>query len=252
MILTNKLSKAFHYLTLSSFLLPFFYDGCGPDAGGQPYGPGFGPSPEEKFAMEKAKSDSILAIKKDSLETFKFVIINNTDDTNAEDEKVKWISNENIINDYVSNSKQIYTKIENNSGYDSDDKTGLSQRLSKRFPFIAPILISREYTRTGLGMVIDTVPYLSIFSIFIALLLICISLLIKFIEKSAQVTIVILELISLIALFITQPVYFITYAKLWGFWVATTLACILVIYDLFVIIMNKKKVNRKQIKESSP
>ena len=202
--------------------------------------------------MEKAKSDSILAGKKDSLETYKFVIFNNIDDTNTEKDKVIWISNEKINNDYVLNSKQIYTKIENNTGYDSDDKTGLSQRLSKRFPIIAPIFISRECTRTGLGMVVDTIPYLSIFSIFIALLLICISLLIKFIEKSAQVTIVILELIALIALFKTQPVYFITYVKLWGFWVATSLVCILVLFDTIIIFINKKKGNRKQIKEGSP
>jgi len=74
-------------------------------------------------------------------------------------------------------------------------------------------------------------------------LLLIISLIIKFMEPDARKTIVLIEIIALLFLYNAEP-YTWSSEKLWGFKVCVTSLVILIIYDFYIIkLTNNKKLD---------
>lgn len=204
MIKHFKFSKGLHWITFCCFFLPFFYTGCGP-------------SYKEKEAAEKAKQDSAATITSNSVKEPKDSLTAKSFD--------------------ITYNKQI-ASLSADTISKTETKTP-SQKIVNEFKILRPVLIPKEDTYTGIATVIDSIPFIAYFAIFISFLFLIISLIIKFIEKNARKTIVLLDVLTIIFLFISTP-YSWNSEKLWGFWVATTFTIVLTIYDFYIIRHIKK------------
>ena len=114
-----------------------------------------------------------------------------------------------------------------------EDKTP-AEYLSNNFSFLRPILMPIEYTYSGLGTIINTMFFIRIFSIVISILLLILSLLVKFIENKARKTIVLLDALAFVFLVIAIPAT-LGYEILWGFWVAVIFSLALTLYDFYIL-----------------
>ena len=206
----NKYSRLLHIATIFCFLLPFFYNGCNMVS-----------AADKKKAEDKRIQDSIENV------------CRSIDSLNALKSYADFIKSDTAQNDTIK--KQILKVIS-----DTADKKSqyLSEEVAKEYKFLKPILIPNENIHTGLATVIDTFPYITNFSIFISLLLLIISLTIKFIDVNSKKSIGLLDILSLIFLSITQSGFF-TSQTLWGFGVCLTVLILLTIYDLYLIWLEK-------------
>ncbi|MFN8437845.1 MAG: hypothetical protein U0V72_09405 [Cytophagales bacterium] len=118
----------------------------------------------------------------------------------------------------------------------------LSQKISIWSPFFKPILIPQTDTFTGLAMLIDSVANIQYFSFFLFWFLLCLSLLIKFIERNAFKVILLLDTLSLIFLLLAKPVAF-EFHRLYGVWVTIGFLLILIIIDSFIL---KNEIKRSK------
>lgn len=202
-----KYSRSLHWVTLCCFLFPFFYTGCGPSA-------------EEKLAMEKTKQDSISA---DSIQQGGIYT-----------KSVDTIIQKNItqVNTSKEQGQSLSLQVDNPPSSGKTTIT-LSQNISNKNSFLRSLLIPKADTYTGIATVMDIIPYTSFLAIFISLLFLIISLVVKFIDKGAKKAIVLLDFIALIFLCISEP-FSLGSEKLWGFWVAVTFTLALTIYDLYI------------------
>ncbi len=209
-------SKRLHWATLCCFLFPFFYTGCGPSA-------------EDKATMEKAKQDSIAAVtgqtETESPDSAKTTILDST-----KHEEIAEV-------DTSTEQTSILQPDTTTSKTEKESKTP-SQKISNQLGFLRPILVPKQDTYTGVATVIDGIPFIPYFSIFISFLFLIISLVVKFIDSNARKTIVLLDILALISLFVSQP-YSFDSEKLWGFWVAMTFVFALSVYDIYVIRRSK-------------
>jgi len=128
--------------------------------------------------------------------------------------------------------------IYSNNTKESDN---ISQELSYQYPFLKPILIPKKDTFTGLAILIDTSFYIPLFATFVSFLLLLIGLVAKFIDAKAKVTILLLDLVSLLFLFIAEPNLWVT-KNLWGYWLAIGFIIGLSVYDFYVIRFNKTRI----------
>jgi len=208
-----KFSKRLHWATLCCFLLPFFYTGCGL-------------SSEEKARAEKSKQDSIAAAT---------VNVNNTLIKPAD----TTIQN-NIPQKDTSNTQVSIVHPDTTTSKSEKESKSPSEKISTKFEFLRPLLIPKEDTYTGLATVIDSVPFICFFSVFICLLFLVISLTVKFIDLSARKTIVLLDTFASIFFFIARP-YSWDSEKLWGYWVALAFITVLTIYDFYIIKLSRAR-----------
>ena len=210
-------------------MLPFFYfNGCGP-------------SPEEKAAHEKAKQDSIAAANKYK-ESGLQENTTKTKDT---------IGNVSIANTDTSNVNVPPADTENHNTLPTKDAGTPSEKLIEKQPLLKHILIPKEYTHTGLAVIVDSFMIVIFSALFISFFLLIISLVIKFMERDARKTIVMLDIFAAFFLLISAP-YSWDSKTLWGFWVCFTVIIILSIYDLWISIKFIRELKKLKSDNSLP
>ncbi len=219
-------SKILHIIVLLCFLLPFFYTGCGP-------------SKEEKAQREKAKQDSVEALQKAGLGAI-------TDKTSTKDS----LQHDSVVEPRMTLMDEVSKPIENTSIENAEEKR-LSEVISDNYPFLRPILIPKPDTFTGLGEVINSVYYIPFYAILISFLLLLLGLLIKFIDKHATLTLIILDFLALVFLYFSRTPTFVC-DVLWGYWVTFSFIVLLLLYDTFIILKNKRKNKSHAPLASSP
>ncbi len=157
------------------------------------------------------------------------------------------ISNIETIDSSVDSSKlsnEPKETIDKTDNSRKDDKEEMpSQIISREYPFLRLILVSKKDTFSGLAMLIDTGKYVTAFSIFLYVLLSILGLIVKYIDRNAIKPIVIIETLSLLCLIISRPISY-NCEILWGFWIAVVLVSISTIFDIYVftkVLENKSK-----------
>ncbi len=208
-------SKILHILVLLCFLLPFFYTGCGP-------------SKEEKAQRERAKQDSVEALQKAGLGAI-------TDKIPIKDS----LQHDSVVEPRMTLMDEVSKPTENTSKEDPKEQR-LSEIITNNYPFLRPILIPRPDTFTGLGEVINSVYYIPFYAILISFLLLLLGLLIKFIDKHATLTLIILDFLALVFLYFSRTPSFVC-DVLWGYWVTFSFIVLLFLYDIFIVLKNKRK-----------
>jgi len=217
-------SKILHGIVLLCFLLPFFYTGCGPSA-------------KEMAAKEKAKQDSIEAVRKAGIDTSSVKTI--PEDT------VKPLSDAEklaLLKDSIR-EKQALDSLDKTATENDDKEKNLSDIIVEKHPFFRPFLLPEPNTYTGLGQVINLLNYAFFCSLFISFLLLILGLLFRFTDKHARISVIILDFIALIFLFLS-PAFFWAGDILWGYWLTFTLLGLLFLYDIFILIMQKRMLKR--------
>lgn len=107
--------------------------------------------------------------------------------------------------DSIAINKERKSIVEEESKSEEPEKE-LSEKLSEEYAFLQPILVSDDKTFSGLAMIIDSGRYVAVFSVFIYFLLSILSLSIKHFDSSAIKSIVLLEVLALLFLFISEPI----------------------------------------------
>lgn len=210
-----KFSKRLHWATLCCFLFPFFYTGCGPSAG-------------EKAAMEKVKQDSIATA----------TIKTETSLPDSTSNKLVETAIPNIAQVDTLKEQESSMQLDTTASKTENESKTPSQRISNKLTFLQPLLIPKSDTYSGIATVIDSIPYIIYFAIFIAFLFLIISLIVKFIDIHARKTIALLDTFALIFFCISRP-YSWDSERLWGFWVAAAFTFALTIYDFYLIKLSK-------------
>ncbi len=205
-----KYSRLLHVLVLCAFFLPFFQSGCG------------SPSAEEKANQEaQHQADSIAKATRemDSLvslypDTFQ-ANISAVDDSITVAEPVDTIRKENQVFNYLN------------------DDENLSLSIIKKYPILKPLLNPDKNVYTGLGTAINLFPLMFLFGAFLSILFLVVGFLVKFLEKTAIKTILLLEIIAALFLYHAAP-FDVWGEKLWGYWVGFTSIIILILFDFYI------------------
>jgi hypothetical protein len=204
-------SITLHFATLCCFFLPFFYTGCG----------------EEK-TPETTRVDTTAASTRDSLLSSK---------PTPKDTTQKMTSSpEDSVPKFSASSKQDSAIKAAN---DNDD---LSLKICLKLPFLRPFLVSKPDTYSGIALVINMSQYFIYYAIVFSVLLLLLSLLIKYIEPSARFSILLLEGISLICLFFSEA-NALESKELWGYWVAFSCLFVLAFLDGYILRLSIRQTN---------
>ncbi|NTW32234.1 MAG: hypothetical protein HGB12_06370 [Bacteroidetes bacterium] len=100
------------------------------------------------------------------------------------------------------------------------------------------IRMPSKETYSGLGAIINQISFIAIFSLSFSMLLLIIGLLIKFIDPKALKSIIIVDTMIILSVWISHSPSFIS-ERLWGFWVCLSVVGILLLYDLYLLITRK-------------
>ena len=213
---TITISKLLHITVMLTFLLPFFYTGCGAVKKEKPY--------QDSDAKVMTSSKEI-----NDKDTNK--IINPADTlgvaSNASTSNASTLVNKNAI----ANKDTI------NKKKDKDDEQ-LCDKLVEKIPALSIILIPSNETYSGLGTLINLLAYIVWFSIFISFLFLLLGILIKIIEPNSIKIIVILDILILTGILISKSPSWNS-ERLWGFWVCVIITSILLAFDSFMLFKNK-------------
>jgi hypothetical protein len=194
----SKYSKRLHFVTLLCFLLPFFYTGCG----------------KEEVEAEMSVQDTIKTVQ--PLES----------DTVLQDSLVI-----NSIDTSVA-SKSVQTDTASRS--EPKKEASPSERISNKIPFLKPILTPSPDIFSGIATVIDTIPFVIYFATFLSFIFLIVGFVVKYIDKKASKTIVLLDTLALVSLIISRSSSW-NCSKLWGLWICVTLISILTIFDFYIV-----------------
>jgi hypothetical protein len=203
-----------HIVTFLCFLLPFFHHGCkkaettegtatdsvAVDA----------PVEEADSAIEGVNASTIL----DS--AFTKIKINTDSLTQS--------NNPSSPTDSLQNKKSVATR--------NNDKEGLSTIIFNKYPFLSPILITEDSNYSGFAEVIDLLPMYSYFSILNVSLFWAMSLFIKFIDSNSWKAIILLEILTVLNLYVSGSFEFF-HQILWGYWVSMIIISALTFFDIF-------------------
>ncbi len=212
-----KYSRLLHVLVLSTFFLPFFYSGCG------------GPSAEEKAKQEaQLQADSIA---EGTREMDSLMIL----DSDTIEIETPLVDTNNIDTSAIGNSFN-----QNEADNSNNKEECLTLKLTKKYSFLKIFLNPEPNVYTGIGMSINTLPYVFQFGTFLSLLFLFISFTVKFLDKSALKTILLLEMIAALFLYNAYILFDISGEKLWGYWVGLVSFIILFLFDFYVWWQQKK------------
>lgn len=205
-----KYSRFIHVLVLCTFFLPFFYTGCG------------GPSAEEKLkAEDQRKADSIAGTSD--------ILISDTFYNDSSNESITELDTTNDTTPFIA--KQDTSK--------NDKEKSISQQIVEAYPIFKIFLNPKPNIYRGIGTTINVFPYFFLFGTFLSLLFLLVSFLVKFLEKNAQKTILVLEVIAFIFLYNASS-YDYWGEKLWGYWVSFTAIILLILFDFYMWWKNRK------------
>lgn len=196
-----------NYAALLCFLLPFFYTGC------------------EKKSETAPSADSLVvdSVALDS-DTLKDSTLHSKDST---------ILNDTLIIDSLENNTTS-TIGDSSATSSNENRDDLSLAISKKIPFLAPILISKKNTYSGVAILINNIPFLPLFSIVISFMCLIISLIAKYLEPNSRKIIFLLDIVSFASLAISRPASWI-HEILYGYWIALAFVIFLVVCDLYIL-----------------
>lgn len=215
-----RISKLLNVLVLLTFLLPFFYTGCG--------------SPTADELAAKAMADSIRIA--DSLSLLPNLVDSNSQTINIEDLKSEdSIQNTVFYDDTISNNSE---DVQNSDFF--SDKT-IAEKIVEDFPFSEIIINPSDGVVTGFGSILMTLEYFSYISVFFAFILLIIGLVIKFIEPKSIKTLIILDAFTLLCLVLSSIPSLGVFYYLWGYWVSVIFASIILIFDSYILLKYDKK-----------
>ena len=202
----KKFSRLLHVFCVFCFFLPFFFTGCGSETS----------TPVDSTAVDTNFIDTLRTPAFSTIDSSKLKSSLNVDSTTRE----------------IEDSSK---KVSNDS--DKKDK-GLSMEICEKYPFLSSLLMPVKDTYTGFGSLLDSIEYISFYSIVIAFIFLLFGLLIKFIEKEALRVICLVDLIIVVFLFLSVGIGFQS-ESLWGYWVALSAHSILLLLDLYILIKSK-------------
>lgn len=129
------------------------------------------------------------------------------------------------------------TFTSNETSQNSNKEKSLSEIISNKIPFAKLFLIPSEGNRSGLAIVIDTMQYIKYFGIFLSFLFLVFGISIKYLEAKAIKTILLIDILALIAISIYEPppIILMNYEKRWGFWFYLIVISLITIYDLLIV-----------------
>ena len=212
-----KISRRLHLATICCFLLPFFYTGCGA-------------TEEEKAEEEKVEHDSIPTLTNQTSTTFQDSFMNKSIDS---------VSEKNFAQ--IDTTKTQTESIEPDT-FKTKKEESPSEQIINKFTFLRPVLMPAKYTYSGLGTIINTTPYIRFFTIVISFLILLLCFVVKFIDKKALKTIVLLEILVFVFLIISKP-HSWDFNILWGFWVTVVFSFALTLYDIYILNLTDVKNN---------
>ncbi|MCE2964150.1 MAG: hypothetical protein LW842_13355 [Sphingobacteriales bacterium] len=122
----------------------------------------------------------------------------------------------------------------------SDNEETLSSQLAGRVRILKMLLEPKEDRYTGLGSVVNTLPYIFYFSIFNAFILICSSLLIKLFKPIINFQLIFIEILGFLFLFISK--FWDWYNEtLYGYWIAIVFTLFIILFDFVLISQRRNK-----------
>jgi hypothetical protein len=195
-------SRILQFSIVLSFLLPFFFVGCDSKS-------------EEAAAADSTLVADIIVTSVDSLHLY-------PKDTTS-------------VSDSIAGSvteTTIYKK-------EDDSDTTFSQKLSTNYPLLSIFLIPGEHVMTGASLVLDIGSESIFLNIFFAFLLLIICVLVKFIEKTAVRTQILLNILAILFLFLYAPG--LSFDRLWGFWICIILLVATLALDIYRLIITRSK-----------
>ena len=205
MILNINYSRVIHYLAIASLLLPFFYTGCNDEV--------VEGEPSDTEIVDAALTDTI--------------------GSTAETETASDMMTEDAGDSTLV--LKANSALTNGSGASEDQ---LSERMSDRSPWLRRVLVSKNYTFSGLAIVLDSVEYLRLFALFVFALLLVMGLIMKYLHRTAFGVHVFIDLIAILFLLIAHPSGWQA-ERLWGFWVCLSLVSILCLIDAILLIKSR-------------
>ncbi|MFZ4796925.1 MAG: hypothetical protein ACOYMA_05490 [Bacteroidia bacterium] len=209
-----KYSRFIHVLVLCTFFLPFFRSGCNT------------PSAEEKLNAEQqhqADSIAICTRNADSIAGISDIILPDSFSNDSTTESITEID----TMDFRAPFKTKQDSIKN------DKEKSISQQIVEAFPIFRILLNPEPNIYTGIGTTINVFPYFFLFGTFLSLLVLLVSFLVKFIERKAQKTILLLEILAFIFLYNASS-YDYWGEELWGYWVSFAAIILLTLFDFYI------------------
>lgn len=197
-----------HIAVICCFFLPFFYTGC-----------------------ERAKDLENSSAYEQSDTTAQVVL---PTDTIPDNEKIDSTASNQIVDSVINTNDSDPDQTDTlNNPLDIDESDGSwSNIIVAKYTFLKPLLIPEKYTYSGMAIVIDSIPYVPFISSLFSLLFLILSLSVKYIERTAIKSILLVESLALVFLLISMP-HSWNVERLWGYWIAFSLTGILVLFDFF-------------------
>ncbi|MDB5256126.1 MAG: hypothetical protein JWM14_821 [Chitinophagaceae bacterium] len=202
-------SRILQFSIVLSFLLPFFFVGC-----------------DQKTDESASVYDSTVVatdtLSKDVLDTL------HEKNTSSDSSTI----NTTQTTDTIGTGPTAAVSEENDKSF--------SKELVREYEWLSPILIPSPEVYTGIALVINLGSEAIFINIFFAFLLILICLSIKFLEKYAIRTQILINMLALAFLYVYIPT-FLSGERLWGFWVCFTLILVTIANDIYRLIEQRRK-----------
>lgn len=218
-------SRLVHFLALLSFITPFFFNACSH------------PTKAELEVMQKTKEDSIEKSLK-SNHTFKDSVSSPIMDAVGREMPTDTTI---TVADKADSLKITSTETTSYKYKENKKDSMLADMIASKYPFLKIILVPGKDSVSGLGTVLNNIHFISFFGTSFSLLLLFVGLLMKYLDKNALKSVLLIHLLNLAFLSCSQTLYFET-ERLWGFWLCLALSSIVTLYDAYLLIAIRKKI----------
>lgn len=200
-------SRLLQFSIVLSFLLPFFFVGC------------------EKSDESATAADTTIAV--DTLQ-----VIPSNSATHSSDS----------LSAKMNETKDSIQTTSNDTIDENKKESTFSEELIVEHEWLRPFLMPDRGVFTGLGLVVNVIIQSIFFTIIFAFVLILIGLSIKFLEKSAIKSQILLNILALVLLFLYTPDIF-SVQRLWGFGVCISLLVLTIAVDVYRLLSTHTKNN---------
>ncbi len=109
------------------------------------------------------------------------------------------------------------------------------------YPILKPIIEPKHNTFTGLGTILNTIPYYFQFSISFGMLMLILGFFSKIVEQKITYTHLIIDILAIIFIKNAIPIFF-DFEYLWGYWFCLTLIILMLMWDSWVLYKMKKSL----------
>lgn len=131
------------------------------------------------------------------------------------------------------------THVQSTTTSAEEPKT-VSAKIVKKLPFLRMLLVPKPDTYSGIAIIINSGFMIEIFGIFVAFLLLAMGLVFKFMEPNARKVTLLTSILGLVFFAIAKPMSFDS-KTLWGYWVCLSVIVLLIVFDCYVFMINRRK-----------